>query len=371
MLNLFSRSKIISSLLLAFFAGTIVEAKARDISTYNIPNDTTQTSPKDIRATINAGPKSPDQTIEVNHNVILSQSLPANTSNLFESNLEEAYGPEFFGVDTSCALSLAIGCRKGFYFSTSYVGTDSNILPILSGSYENTETTILYRSNVSEDDALLGRDIEISILTDLEISERTEPNFGGNIVIGYDHGGFRTELMGSISSFTKTLSVTGGLNAFTFDRAFFAGGEEILSAGTFVEIGGPLPDDITFDIDTYTFMLRGFVDIPTGFPITPFFGVGLGAKAIYVGSDSSEGYDICTTVDPSLYNPCPAKFEVEGGSTIVFTGQAIAGLSFQLTEKVSLNSELTYDYTSGGTAGDYDFTDNGNFTGSFGVRYKF
>ena len=116
---------------------------------------------------------------------------------------------------------------------------------------------------------------------------------------------------------------------------------------------------------------RGFIDVPTGLPITPFFGVGLGAKVVYVGSDSSEGYDICTDASPSLYNPCPTKFEIEGGSTIVLTGQAIAGLSLQLTEKVSLNSELTYDYTSGGTAGDYDFTDIGNFTGSFGFRYKF
>ena len=350
-------------------AVTAINAEAKDVASSKISESTTQIDAKKLTSAFDYPIYLPKQATRPNYTII-AQSMPGANQSLLNSNLEEVYGPEFFGVDTSCALRIAIGCKKGFYFSTSYVGTNSNILPISSGSYETIETTLLYRSGTRADDAFYGLEALISIRSDLEISDNTEHNFGGNILLGYDYGGFRTDIMGSVSSFTKTLGVNGGSNFYTLNKPFNGGGVNY-SAGSYHEIGGALPEDISFDIDTYTLMARGFIDVPTGLPITPFFGFGLGAKAVYVGSDSSEGYDICTHSSPSLYNPCPSKFEVEGGTTLVFTGQVIAGLSLQLTKKASLNSELIYDYTSGGTAGEYDFADSGNFTGSFGIRYKF
>lgn len=281
------------------------------------------------------------------------------------------YGPEFFGVDSSCSLGFSQGCNKGPYFSILYIGSGSSMLPITN--YESSATYKLY---TEEGESVFNRaSTTISIKSEYKVAVQSEPKAGGSIALGYDFGGFRSELLSTYSSFKQKLSVTGGTTQFSISESGGTSGK--IPVGTYYsgDFLNTKPNDLQIDIDSYSLLLRSFIDIPTGSRFVPFLGFGLGGKYVNVGSASSKGWDVCTQAnsysDIDLFNPCPARFNIDGGSTIVFAGQVTAGTSFVLTKNLSLTSDVIYDYTSSGAAGDYKFSSNGYFTGSIGLRYKF
>lgn len=314
----------------------------------------------------------------IDNSIIIAQVIPDFSgvrAESFSGDVNLNYGPEFFGVDNSCALSFSQGCRKEAYFSIQYIGIGPNLLPFSSDDYQNKEIYKLFNEN-SDDIIEVGENAKISIESDYEIIDSSQFNGGASIAFGYDFGGFRGELLSTYTSFTQKLSVDGGFVRYTVSGGDVSGSSPRVPVGeSFVSYTNTKPNDLEINIETYSFLLRSFIDIPTGSRFSSFFGIGLGAKYIDVGSGATEGWDICSQVNRNInttqFDPCPAKFKIDGGSKTVFVGQAIAGVSFSLTKNLSLNSEVIYDYASPGEAGDYKFSSNGYFAGSLGLRYKF
>lgn len=129
--------------------------------------------------------------------------------------------------------------------------------------------------------------------------------------------------------------------------------------------------DVTFRVDQSRFLLKAAFDVPTGTKFIPYFGFGLGLAIVsFSDSSTSSGTDLCAEAVPDSLISCPPTYTIGGGSTTVPAAQLTAGLSYILSPRLSIFSQINYDYTAGGTAGDYEFVGFGSYSGTFGLRTR-
>ncbi|POF31151.1 outer membrane protein [Roseibium marinum] len=83
------------------------------------------------------------------------------------------------------------------------------------------------------------------------------------------------------------------------------------------------------DIDVWTFMLNGYVDIGTWNKITPYVGAGIGASYV-------------TTSNITFANPDGARGSYDGDSKWNFAWALMAGASYEITPNLALDGGYRY-----------------------------
>ncbi len=124
-----------------------------------------------------------------------------------------------------------------------------------------------------------------------------------------------------------------------------------------IDVGSVSGASASGDVDVFSFMINGYYDFKNKTKWTPYLGIGLGGANI-----SADGV---TPVSTSSLDD----------SDLVFAYQGMAGLSYQVSNQLSLFTDYRYfatadpDFTlSNGTAVDSEFSDHRVM---FGLRWHF
>ncbi|MBF0562676.1 MAG: outer membrane beta-barrel protein [Alphaproteobacteria bacterium] len=150
----------------------------------------------------------------------------------------------------------------------------------------------------------------------------------GLVTVGYGFGAFRTELEGAY----RTNDVSG--------------------------TGGALLGNVGGSARTWSLMVNGLYDINTGTPFTPYLGAGVGVGFVNASLSGTRPAGSPT----GLYN----------GSDTTFAYQAIAGVSYAVTPRLSLTADYRYvattdaSFNSGGASWNVE---NANHVLTAGFRW--
>ncbi|WP_298961024.1 outer membrane protein [uncultured Roseibium sp.] len=121
------------------------------------------------------------------------------------------------------------------------------------------------------------------------------------------------------------------------------------------------------DIDVWTVMLNGYVDIGTWNKITPYVGAGIGASYV-------------TTSDIRFQNPNGASGTYEGDSKWNFAWALMAGASYDITPNLALDGGYRYlnigdahsaKFSTGGQNARIEYEDLSAHEFRLGARYTF
>ena len=260
----------------------------------------------------------------------------------------------------SCYFSFLENCIKGPYVSLGFVSSSS--VGAVSSPYSRSSS---YISNGSS----------FQIDTSYNISSTgTISGSGGEIALGYDHGGIRNELSLSTLSSAQTIAVDDGIDTVTTGwggRASYSYGA-VSGSG----IGFSPAAPITANLSKKSILAKTSVDIPTSTRLVPYIGFGIGISMVDVSPVSfSTGLDVCTALDafsgrPGTFSPCPAVYAPSGGTATLFLGQIHAGVSYFINNRLSVYVQGAYDYNTSATAGDIKLSSGSSYSGSSGIRFK-
>ena len=179
---------------------------------------------------------------------------------------------------------------------------------------------------------------------------------GGDLALGYDFGGIRTELSYAYSSGnTNNISVT-GTDTYTVTGA--------------INAQFPLNANSTANAINFTrqaLLANVALDIPTGYRIYPYFGAGIGAAFVSLGSTSVQTNDLCAGVPVN----CPTTFSLAGGTGSALAVQAKAGIAYMVNLRTSIYMEAVYDYTGNVTISTLSLNAFDQYSGKLGIRFRF
>ena len=260
----------------------------------------------------------------------------------------------------SCYFSFLENCIKGPYISAGYVSSSS--LLTVDSPYSRSSSYVSNGSNY-----LVDTSYNIS-------STSSASGSGGEVGLGYDHGGIRNELSISILSSVQNLAVENG-----FDDITTGGRTTRLPYGIALNSGipGSTPaGPVSANVSRKSLLAKTSIDIPTSTRFVPYLGFGLGVSLVDVSPVSwSTGLDVCTALDwangvPGTFAPCPVVFAPSGGTATLFLGQLHAGISYMVSPRFSIYVQAAYDYSTSGMAGDIELPTSTSYSGSSGIRFK-
>ena len=152
---------------------------------------------------------------------------------------------------------------------------------------------------------------------------------------------------------------------FTIDYEFPA--EASAKAGCTGTCGTPFYSVEKADIDVWTFMLNGYVDIGTWHRITPYVGAGIGASYV-------------STSDITFRNPDGSTGTYESDSKWNFAWALMAGAAYEITPNLALDGGYRYlnigdahskSFTTAGQTSRIEYEDLAAHEFRLGARYTF
>jgi opacity protein-like surface antigen len=161
-----------------------------------------------------------------------------------------------------------------------------------------------------------------------------------------------------------------------------------IRAGVFLPIPAHIPpgvnlSNVSGDADATTAMANVLYTVPLGLPIQPFIGGGAGLVHTSIKGQGEYGFcDLCLKAQTPICFVCGAQFNANGSSDR-FGWQGIAGLSWPIAPRWTLDATYRYvrasgaTWVAGGGAGEGLFASD-VFHGSYsdnsvtlGIRYDF
>lgn len=152
---------------------------------------------------------------------------------------------------------------------------------------------------------------------------------------------------------------------FTIDYEFPA--EASAKADCTGTCGTPFYSVEKADIDVWTFMLNGYVDIGTWHRITPYVGAGIGASYV-------------STSDITFRNPDGSTGTYESDSKWNFAWALMAGAAYEITPNLALDGGYRYlnigdahskSFTTAGQTSRIEYEDLAAHEFRLGARYTF
>jgi len=246
-----------------------------------------------------------------------------------------------------CALPFMENCVVGPYVSAAFSNSSIN------GIGASASSTTSY-SNVGGINNLNIASTSNNTFTTGSISTA-----GADFSIGYDLGGIRTELN---YAFTTGSSSSSNLVGSGSDTYVVSG----VVNGTFLSNASATIAPLSFT--RQSLLINTAIDIPTGTRFIPYFGVGIGAARVSIGSINQETSDLC---GQAQVGKCPAILRTNGGTGSALAAQTKAGLSYLLNLRTIMFLEAVYDYTGSVTVENLNLDSFSQYSGKLGVRYRF
>ncbi|MFZ9269889.1 MAG: P44/Msp2 family outer membrane protein [Prochlorococcaceae cyanobacterium] len=246
-----------------------------------------------------------------------------------------------------CALPFMENCVVGPYVSAAFsISSNNGIGASASSTTSYTNVGGIPNFNVAS-------------TSNNSFTTGSSSTAGADFSVGYDLGGIRTELNYAFTTGSTSSTNLFGSGTDLYVTTGFANRTDTNNASATIS---PL------SFTRQSLLFNTAIDIPTGTRLIPYFGGGIGAAWLSIGSINQETSDLCVEL---RVGTCPAILSTNGGTGAALAAQAKAGLSYLINLRTIMFIEAVYDYTGAVTIGNLNLNSFSQYSGKLGVRYRF